>query len=334
MKTRRLFTMIGALLLCSAGVLPAGYPPTRFLPRARILAEQPAPPADTSQAPAIRLLAGTFVPSQVQESNAPETEGNDRPGVGVPSRAQYLVQFRGPITPAWRAELEETGAEILDYIPDYAYKIALGDASPDELQQLPGVTWVGPFLSDYRVSPQLASAGQQIVRVQMDLDQVDHLLASLPDLGANLIGQDGGTLVVAIDAAHLIDLGRLEGVQWISPLEVPRASTDVAAGEIQASRAWTLGFQGDGQAINVTDAGLDTGTDYPQITGDMHLDLDSRVAHLRSWPISGQYDGLLNNPRADDGAADVASGHGTSVAGATAGNGARSGGRYRGMASP
>jgi subtilisin family serine protease len=322
MKIPRSLIMIGALLLCTAGAFP----------HAATRADQPAPPIDENTAPAIRLLGSTFVPSSGQGLAASlELDANDLPAE-LRAQAQYLVQFQGPILAAWRDELEKTGAVILDYIPDYAYKVTLGSASPEQLQNLPGVVWVGPFLSTYRTSPQLDSFGQQIVRVEMDHDEVDSFLSALPDLDATLIGRDGRTLVVQIDAARLGDLARLEGVAWIGPLQVPRPNNDVAAGEIQANRAWALGYLGDGQTINITDSGLDTGTDYPQISGDMHLDLDNRVSHLRSWPISGLYDGLLNNPGANDGAADLDSGHGTHVAGSAVGNGACSGGRYLGMA--
>jgi len=328
MKIPRLLAHIGVLLFYTTGFLSAGLPL-----RVPILADRPSRQISESPAPAIRLLAGTFVPSAGQQAvDATESSVTAPPGPQAPEQAQYLVQFSGPILPTWRADLESSGALILDYIPDYAYKVTLGAASVKRLQDLPGVIWVGPFLGAYRLSPQLSSAGRRIVRVEVDDDHVGDLLEALPSLGATLVGQDGQTLVLDVDSARLSELANLDGVRWISPLQVPRLNNDVAVGEIQANRAWPLGYLGQGQTINITDTGLDTGTDYPQINGDMHLDLDNRVSHLRSWPISGQYDGLLNNPGANDGAADRDSGHGTHVAGSAVGNATRSGGRYLGVA--
>ena len=302
--------------------------------------QQAPTPGQPSTAPAIRLRSATFAPSLGQKPALPDglllgtedlTPGNDR--------GQYLVQFRGPILAAWRAEVQAAGATILDYIPDYAYKVEANAAALVRLKQLPDVIWVGDFQPGYRLSPEILPYGRQsgmqyipTLRVELDGAPGHELLTSLPELGVKIIGQQGQTLIVEADAASLPALSRAAQVRWVSPASFPRPHNDRAIPEMRANLAWNLGYRGEGQMINIADTGLDTGVDLPQVTGDIHPDVDNRVEHIHSWPISPQWYGYLLNPTDDDGAADLDSGHGTHVAGSAMGNGSASNGTYRGVA--
>ncbi len=292
------------------------------------------PQKQAAPAPPIRLRAATFVPSLGQEPTLPArflSKGG--PGTADNGRNRYLVQFRGPILSAWRAEVEAAGATILDYIPDYAYKVAADSATLSRLEQLPDVFWVGAFQPGYRLSPEvMVSSGRQMLRVELDGAPNQDLLASMRALEIVVIGQEGNTLLVEADAGSVSALSQMPQVQWISPFSLPRLHNDRATGQIRANLVWDLGYRGEGQTINIADTGLDTGGDSPLLTGDIHADVDNRVEHLSSVPISSVWYGLLSDPTADDGAADRDSGHGTHVAGSAAGNGAASNGLYRGVA--
>lgn len=86
---------------------------------------------------------------------------------------------------------------------------------------------------------------------------------------------------------------------------------DEAPTRIGAPRVWDSGFTGRGVRLAVLDTGLD----------GAHPDFRGRVAAWRDWI----------DPDGEDGPVDP-NGHGTHVAGIAAGDGAASGGRYRGVA--
>jgi serine protease AprX len=69
----------------------------------------------------------------------------------------------------------------------------------------------------------------------------------------------------------------------------------------------------------VADTGLDSGK-----PDNMHPDFVDRVAFIKSYPITADYKQEVNNPGANDGPADLDSGHGTHTSGSVLGSGAGS----------
>ena len=67
----------------------------------------------------------------------------------------HLVQFAGPTQPEWYKDLEQTGVEVIQYIPSFAY-LVYGDALAisrlqDRAALSPAVRWDGPYLDRYKV---------------------------------------------------------------------------------------------------------------------------------------------------------------------------------------
>ena len=329
---RRLTAMLlfSFLALCLTTLAAGATPPNDPPPTAATTT------ADDGRAPSIRLLADTFAPASGETASIAgigDVGAADAARTGD-GRLRYLVQFDGPILPEWRAALESAGAEIRDYIPDFAYEVAVTDEDVDTLGALPGVIWIGPFVNAYGVSPSVAtveSAATQAARAELDAPPDDEFLANLETLGLELIGVEGTSLAVQGDAAALARLSSRPGVRWIAPLEMPRPANDVARGLINAPGAWSAGYAGQGQIIDVADTGVDTGVDEAG-TADMHVDLNDRGQEIASWPISSLWSAYYSNAGADDGAADLNTGHGTHVTGSAVGNGAASGGLRSGVA--
>jgi subtilisin family serine protease len=78
-------------------------------------------------------------------------------------------------------------------------------------------------------------------------------------------------------------------------------------------------LDGTGEIVGICDTGLDVGTTAPA-----HPDFTGRVKAVLSYPITADFTSYVKNPGADDGAADLDSGHGTHVAGSAVGDGTAS----------
>jgi serine protease AprX len=121
------------------------------------------------------------------------------------------------------------------------------------------------------------------------------------------------------------------GVRFIRERTLKRTSNDVAArlmGTALALGNPGLGLSGQGEVVGVCDTGLDTGD-----PDTVHPDFKNRVAWIKSYPISSDFDAFVKNPGGNDGPADLDSGHGTHVAGSILCDGASSAG-LPGLAGP
>ncbi|EDY47192.1 S8 family serine peptidase [Streptomyces clavuligerus] len=102
--------------------------------------------------------------------------------------------------------------------------------------------------------------------------------------------------------------GTAPGIErvWLDAVYTPNLDTSV--GRIGAPKAWQSGYDGTGVTVAVLDSGVD----------DTHPDLATRVVGAANFSSS---------PDTKD-----RNGHGTHIASTIAGTGAKSGGRYRGVA--
>ena len=77
-------------------------------------------------------------------------------------RSLQLVQFAGPVKPEWRAALEKTGVQVVDYLPHNAYLVYGDAAALAAVQQLagrePAVQFTGALLETDRIHPRVYSA--------------------------------------------------------------------------------------------------------------------------------------------------------------------------------
>ena len=69
---------------------------------------------------------------------------------------QYLVHFEGSSTSAegLTKQIGTTGGQVSSYIPDDTLLVVAQPNLLPALQQLPGVSWIGDYLPEYRVAPE------------------------------------------------------------------------------------------------------------------------------------------------------------------------------------
>ncbi len=276
-------------------------------------AQQVVPPGPPDAAP-IKLRAATFTPALGERPDIP-------PGLAIAEYAQgvrgyYIVQFTGPVEPAWRAAAEALGAELLGYLPDFAFKARMTPAAGRAVEELDEVAWVGLFHPAYKLHPRLTRDGAKLywVRIEAGAD-ADLAAAEIEDTGAEVTRAQGRTLVVAADAAQLDAVAGVLDVAWIEDFVIREKHNEYGGGVIMgANLANASGYDGTGQIVAVADTGIGGGT-----AAKAHADIPaSRIVAIRDWPAP---DGPFCYTAINDGAQDVDSGHGTHVAASVLGGG-------------
>ena len=279
----------------------------------------PPPSPATADGPAIRLLTGMLRPGM---DFGPPIHA--RPSArGFP----WLVLFDGPIQPEWKTALAAAGATLRSYLPDNAWLVEMPAGQSEAVQALPHVVWAGEYRPALKIQPLLAGLARQHPDLPVPVtvqtfapEDAAGVAAQLAAAGASDLSatpaKRWGLVRGVLPAAAAAELAALPEVQWIEHHETPRILNDAARAadrlNVDAAQA-EHGLDGTGQIVAIADTGLDTGD-----TNTLSPDFAGRLLHVFDT-------GRLTNW------SDTYY-HGTHVAGSLLGNGAASGGQYRGAA--
>jgi serine protease AprX len=280
-----------------------------------VSAQQGNPPGRGGAA--IRLKTTEFTPSRGEQPRIPP--GLAIAGYASGERGYFIVQFAGPILDAWKADVTATGAELLDYIPEFAFKVRMNPAQAARIAQLDSVVWVGLFHPAYKLEPDVIRNGVRpyTVRIERGADAAA-TSAMIAATGAQILQRDGATLTVGANSAQLDAIARVLDVASVENLLIRKKNNEYGAGVIiGAGVANAHGYDGSSQTVAVADTGLGTGTP------DAFIDIPtSRITNIFNWPgAAGSCFASITN----DGAVDVDSGHGTHTTTSILGAGGPSG---------
>ncbi len=250
------------------------------------------------------------------------------PAKALSSVSYYLIQFSGPILSSWRQAVKNTGAAILEYIPDFAYLVRATPKQFLALQDIPSVRWCGPWKSDYCISPSLPIAPKHPATSQADEGQVLPPLNNLTvvlfpgedaqafakrvvalggEVGRISSGKKRIIVRIRLPLAAIRPLSRTPGVWRIESTPKRRLMNNVSTDIMKARGVRnTYGLTGKGEIVGVLDSGLDTGD-----PATLHKDFLDAQGKSRVT--------MLGDDCKDTG------GHGTHVAGSLIGNGKQSG---------
>lgn len=277
--------------------------------------------AQKSRVAPLRFKSGLVIPTQDNSISA-----TPMPEAMTQTRGYYLVQFRGAVHDAWKQQLTDAGAEIVAYIPDFAYKVRMTGAQAVSVTSAQNVAWVGAFLPGYKMDTGLkrGAPAPYTVRVEEGGDAAA-TAGAINATGAQVMGAEDNILRVAASGAQVDAISRITDVAWIENYALPQKHNDYGGGVIiGANIANANGYDGSTQIAAVADTGLGNGT-----KNGAHPDIPaSRILDIFNWP--GKTDVCFTKIY-DDGAKDVDSGHGTHTSGSVLSDGG-AGGESKGVA--
>lgn len=229
---------------------------------------------------------------------------------------EYLVQFQGPVQESWKSAVIAAGATLLEYVPDFAFRVRLRPRDAAAVRRLEFVSWLRPYSAGFKLPPSAGGTAERLFLVRVDPDaDADAALAALASAGYRVARTGRSLLLLTARSDQLAAVAQVVGVASIEPYAIRVKHNEYGGGVILGSRfANDNGYDGSSQAVAVADTGLGTGT-----AGGAHADLlPARVRAIFNRP--GVPDFCFETI-VDDGAADVDTGHGTHVATAVLGGG-------------
>lgn len=269
-------------------------------------------PAARSDA-TVHLKGGSFIPAQSNYAQG--------------SQKYYIVQFTGPIQQAWKDAVTAEGAEILYYLPDFAFKVRMNPGIARRVERLNSVSAVVAYQPEFKFGSDLIRDGEmRLYRIRVERGSDYGVVRSLvAQTGAEVLGFENDILVVAANGAFVDAIAQVDDVasisnfllnQTFSEPTAPQQNDYSVANIIGATTAHARGYNGSTQTVAVADTGLGGGTPTTA-----HRDINGRVTAVYNWPGASDSCWTIS----DDGAIDVDSGHGTHTAGSVLSAGAPNG---------
>ncbi len=292
----------------------------------QVLSDQPLEETPGLGSPLVRSLRS--VREGVDSIVAPEV-----PSLDPSTPAFYVISLAGPLLDDWKEEIETTGAQILDRIPQASLTIRCLPTSAPVIQSLPFVRSIRPYgrsdTGPVGTRPAFAEPppgpvpgvpsrlrAMKLFDVRLHRPEDSGTVTQwLDGHGVAIAGAGGRKIrVYALDGSGLEDqIAALPEVANVEEYIPPKLHNDVArqllgVDDPNSNPSLVIQQQGDGEIVGVADTGLDVG----------HQDFQGRIAGIVAL-------GRANDPSDPHG-------HGTHVAGSVLGDGSASGGAIRGVA--
>ena len=264
----------------------------------------------------ITLIISVFLPQNVSAGAIYLKSGKIKPtneqSLAAESAAEsigtgyYIVLLEGPVQCSDKLALINAGAEILEYLPDFAFLIRIDHSLLHQLKKLDRIEWVGPFKSEYKSGEDLAQLDGKRQYIVTLFPGASSKYAFSKSKAAK-IDCYGQTCRVIANGEQLTDLAKTNAVAWIEPYTQPRLCNNVASGITGVQNVRTnIELYGADEIVAIADAGLDTGN-----SSTISSDFAGRICSTYALRRIDDWSDL--------------NGHGTHVAGSLLGSGVLSG---------
>ena len=112
-----------------------------------------------------------------------------------------MVQFTGPVLESWKTALTEAGAELQEYVPQFAFRVRMSPAAAARVRRLTFVSSVTPIRAEHKLAPRLRRNGvlPYIVRLERGAVARD-VEAALRVAGVQVLRR-GSQLMIVADSA-------------------------------------------------------------------------------------------------------------------------------------
>lgn len=233
-------------------------------------------------------------------------------------RHLYVVQFNDVITDSSKQLLQQAGAELGDYLPDYAYLVRMNSQQAGILaanDQIYRVTLFQPEWKNGNLSTfENTSPSNYVISVFKGSEA--EVAQSLKQQAIPVTDVQEGYIEAVVSNESLPLVLNQPDVTFVESKPNEKILNDFVTNQVGAATSngvWSKGLTGKGQVVTVADSGLDSGN-----LSTLHKDFEGQ---LHTTPVP--------NP---EGTWKDTIGHGTHVAGTVLGTGAMSNGKYKGVA--
>ncbi|MBM3320716.1 MAG: S8 family serine peptidase, partial [Candidatus Eisenbacteria bacterium] len=187
----------------------------------------------------------------------------------------HVVQFAAPVGENEKALLSREGAEIVSYLPDFAYLVRVAPDALEPLRASGDVRWAGRWEPAYKISPAIGThefKGRERsedplltlrVRVFEDLSGTG---SGIEVLGAEVLEEVDDPyqklLLVHADPSLLSAIASIEDVWWIEELPEYFLMNNTTKWVVQSNVSgqtpiWDRGLHGEGETVFLMDSGID-----------------------------------------------------------------------------
>ncbi|NEZ40174.1 S8 family serine peptidase [Paenibacillus alvei] len=233
-------------------------------------------------------------------------------------RQLYVVQFNDVITDSSKQLLQQAGAELGDYLPDYAYLVRMNSQQAAILatnDQIYRITLFQPEWKNGNLSTSEDIPTSNYV-ISVFRGSEAEVAQSLQQQAIPVTDVQDGYIEAVVSNESLPLVLHQPDVTFVESKPADEIFNDFVTNQVEAATSngvWSKGLTGKGQVVTVADSGLDSGN-----LSTLHKDFEGQL-HTAPVPIAS-------------GTWTDTNGHGTHVAGTVLSTGAMSNGKYKGVA--